>query len=108
MKPIAVLPLFVVTAVAEIAGCYFVYLWTRGSRSPLLLVGAALALGAFAWLLSFHPNASRAYVRAHAQEMSDSVCDAHIRLYVNQHSLDIGDDGLRAINRLVAGGANAA
>lgn len=55
-----------------------------------------------------HPNASRAYVRAHAQEMSDSVCDAHIRLYVNQHSLDIGDDGLRAIARLVAGGANAA
>ena len=47
-----------------------------------------------------HPAASRDYVRAHAQEMSDAVCDAHIALYVNAHSLDVGDDGLRAIDRL--------
>jgi 1,4-dihydroxy-6-naphthoate synthase len=47
------------------------------------------------------PDASRDYVRAHAQEMSDAVCDQHIALYVNAHSLDIGDDGLAAINRLV-------
>jgi 1,4-dihydroxy-6-naphthoate synthase len=49
-----------------------------------------------------HPDASRDYVRAHAQEMSDEVCAAHIALYVNEHSLDVGDDGLRAIARLVA------
>jgi len=49
-----------------------------------------------------HPEASRAYVRAHAQEMSDAVCDQHIALYVNRHSLDIGDEGRRAIERLVA------
>jgi 1,4-dihydroxy-6-naphthoate synthase len=48
-----------------------------------------------------HPEASRAYVRAHAQEMSEEVCAQHIALYVNEHSLDIGDDGLRAITRLV-------
>jgi 1,4-dihydroxy-6-naphthoate synthase len=47
-----------------------------------------------------HPEASRDYVRAHSQEMSDAVCDAHIRLYVNALSLDIGDDGLRAVERL--------
>jgi 1,4-dihydroxy-6-naphthoate synthase len=47
------------------------------------------------------PDASRDYVRAHAQEMSDAVCDQHIALYVNAHSLDVGDDGLAAINRLV-------
>lgn len=50
-----------------------------------------------------HPDASREYVRAHAQEMSDEVCAQHIALYVNEHSLDIGDDGLRAIARLVEG-----
>lgn len=50
-----------------------------------------------------HPEASRSYVRAHAQEMSDAVCDQHIQLYVNAHSLDVGDDGLRAIARLVRG-----
>ena len=49
-----------------------------------------------------HPEASRAYVRAHAQEMSDAVCDAHIRLYVNDFSLDVGDEGLRAIKRLAS------
>lgn len=49
-----------------------------------------------------HPEASRAWVREHAQEMSDAVCDQHIALYVNAHSLDVGDDGMRAIQRLVA------
>ena len=48
-----------------------------------------------------HPDASRAYTRAHAQEMSDEVCAQHIALYVNAHSLDIGDEGMRAIARLV-------
>lgn len=47
-----------------------------------------------------HPAASRDYVRAHAQEMSDDVCAQHIALYVNVHSLDIGEDGMRAIKRL--------
>ena len=50
-----------------------------------------------------HPEASRSYVRAHAQEMSDAVCDAHIALYVSAFSLDVGDEGLRAIARLIGG-----
>ena len=48
-----------------------------------------------------HPEASRAYVRTHAQELSDEVCAAHIALYVNQHSLDVDERGLAAIARLV-------
>jgi len=52
-----------------------------------------------------HPDASAAYVREHAQEMSAEVCRQHIALYVNEWSLDIGDAGLEAINRLVAAGA---
>ncbi len=51
-----------------------------------------------------HPDASREYVRAHAQEMSPEVCAQHIGLYVNDRTLDVGDDGLAAIARLV--GAN--
>jgi small multidrug resistance family-3 protein len=61
MNPLAIVPLFAITAVAEIVGCYLVFLWVRGDRSPLLLVGAAVALGVFAWMLSFHPSAGRAY-----------------------------------------------
>ena len=61
MNPLAVVALFVITAIAEIAGCYLVFLWMRGARSPLLLLAAALALGLFAWLLSLHASAGRAY-----------------------------------------------
>jgi hypothetical protein len=60
MHPLAKFSLFVVTAGVEIVGCYLVYLWTRGGRSALYLLGAAFALALFAWLLSFHPNAGRA------------------------------------------------
>lgn len=61
MSPLVIIPLFGITAVAEIAGCYLVFLWTKGGRSPLLLLAAALSLAIFAWLLSFHPSAGRAY-----------------------------------------------
>lgn len=50
--------LFVVTAVAEIVGCYLPYLWLRQGKSALLLVPAAVSLAFFAWLLSLHPTAA--------------------------------------------------
>lgn len=46
------------------------------------------------------PAASRAYVRSHAQEMSDDVCQSHIDLYVNDFSVDLGALGLRAVEAL--------
>lgn len=52
------LVLFVVTACAEIVGCYLPYLWLRRGKSPLLVVPAALSLAAFAWLLTLHPTAA--------------------------------------------------
>ena len=55
-----------------------------------------------------HPEASRDYVRAHSQELSDEVCDAHIALYVNELSVDLGEEGLVAIERLVGQTARAA
>ena len=61
MAPITKLALFTVTAIAEIGGCYLVFLWMKGTKAPQLLIGAAVALGAFAWLLSLHPTAGRAY-----------------------------------------------
>ena len=47
-----------------------------------------------------HPDASRSFVRAHAQEMSDDVMRRHIALYVNEHSVTLGPQGRRAINTL--------
>lgn len=47
-------------------------------------------------------EASRAYVRSHAQEMDDAVTQQHIDLYVNQFSIDVGEEGERAIRELFA------
>lgn len=50
--------LFVVTAVAEIIGCYLPYLWLKKDGSPWLLIPAFASLALFAWLLTLHPTAS--------------------------------------------------
>jgi 1,4-dihydroxy-6-naphthoate synthase len=55
-----------------------------------------------------HPEASRDYVRAHSHELSEEVCRAHIELYVNDFSLDLGDEGLAAIGRLSQAGTTLA
>ena len=50
--------LYLLTAVAEIVGCYLPYLWLREGRSAWLLLPAAASLALFAWLLTLHPAAS--------------------------------------------------
>jgi small multidrug resistance family-3 protein len=54
----ATLLLFVVTAVAEIVGCYLPYVWLKRNGSPWLLAPAAASLAMFAWLLTLHPTAA--------------------------------------------------
>lgn len=58
MTPARVVGLFVVTAIAEIVGCYLTYLWLRHDRSAWLLVPGAASLATFAWLLALHPGAA--------------------------------------------------
>jgi 1,4-dihydroxy-6-naphthoate synthase len=53
-----------------------------------------------------HPEASADYVREHAQELSPEVCKQHIELYVNKHSIDIGEAGQKAVDLLLARGAD--
>ena len=53
--------LFVLTALAEIGGCFLAFMVLRQDRSSWLLLPALLCLAAFAWLLTFHPVAGRAY-----------------------------------------------
>ncbi|MEW2413375.1 1,4-dihydroxy-6-naphthoate synthase [Streptomyces sp. NPDC046866] len=47
------------------------------------------------------PEASRPYVRAHAQELDPAVADQHIGLYVNEFTADLGDDGYAAVRGLL-------
>jgi 1,4-dihydroxy-6-naphthoate synthase len=49
-----------------------------------------------------HPDASADYIRANAQEMSPEVCRSHIDLYVNDFTIDLGDEGLAAVEALTA------
>lgn len=75
----------------------------RGDLDDATVLAAERAIRASVQYAFDHPDASREYVRANAQEMSEAVCAQHIALYVNDFSLDIGAEGLRAIERLVVG-----
>lgn len=48
-----------------------------------------------------HPAEAARYICEHAQEMSQEVCASHIDLYVNDFSVDLGDEGLQAIRCLM-------
>lgn len=50
--------LFLATALAEIFGCYAVWLWFRAGKSVCWLLPGAASLALFAWLLTLHPTAA--------------------------------------------------
>jgi 5,8-dihydroxy-2-naphthoate synthase len=82
-------------------------IFARRDLEPELVTDAEAAVRASVEYAFANPEASRDYVRSLAHELSDEVCAAHIALYVNEHSVDVGDEGLAAIDRLL-GRATAA
>jgi 1,4-dihydroxy-6-naphthoate synthase len=48
-----------------------------------------------------HPDEAADYIGEHAHEMSREVCAAHISLYVNDFSTNLGDEGIQAITCLL-------
>ncbi len=58
MNLFATFGLFLLTALAEIVGCWLVWGWLRQGWSAAWLLPAAVALALFAWLLTLHPAAS--------------------------------------------------
>ena len=42
------------------------------------------------------------YIRKHSQEMSEEVMRKHINLYVNNFSVDLGEEGKKAIEKLIS------
>ncbi|HEU5216784.1 MAG TPA: 1,4-dihydroxy-6-naphthoate synthase [Gaiellaceae bacterium] len=83
-------------------------IFARNDLEPEVAAEAEAAIRASVEYAFAHPEASRDYVRSLSHEMSDEVCAAHIALYVNEHSVDIGDEGLAAIDRLLGRAAAAA
>lgn len=49
-----------------------------------------------------HPQEPQEYIKQHAQELDDDVVRNHIKLYVNDFSLDLGDEGIQAVNCLLS------
>ncbi len=47
-----------------------------------------------------HREEPMAYIKQHSQELEAQVIEQHINLYVNEYSLDIGEEGLSAVREL--------
>jgi len=83
--------------------------WEARMRCPLPLAGIAIrrdlaprlapivdrALRASVEYAFAHPDASQAYVAAHAQEMEPEVAARHIKLYVNEYTLALDEGAVR-------------
>jgi 1,4-dihydroxy-6-naphthoate synthase len=90
-------------------------IWEKRMHCPLPLAGIALrrdlapalaavaeqALRASVDHAFAHPDASRSYVAAHAQEMDPEVTERHIHLYVNDYTRELDES---AVDRLLAFG----
>ena len=75
MNFLFMLLLFVITAIAEIVGCYLPYLWLKQGKSAWLLLPAAASLSLFAWLLSLHSAASgRVYAAYGGVYITVAIC----------------------------------
>jgi 1,4-dihydroxy-6-naphthoate synthase len=93
--------------------------WWEGTTGLAIPLGAILArrdvdaltvevsIRASVELATSDPAATRDYVRAHAQEMDDEVCRQHIGLYVNDFTVDLGDEGFAAVRGLLERSAAA-
>ena len=91
-------------------------LWEAETRSPLPLGGilaradldpettasATRAIRESIALADRRPAEAMATMRRHAQELSDPVIRAHVDLYVNDFTRDLGVEGRRAVERLAA------
>jgi 1,4-dihydroxy-6-naphthoate synthase len=51
----------------------------------------------YAWV---HTDEVLQYCKQHSQVMDESVMKNHIELYVNDYTLDLGDEGLKAVRKL--------
>ncbi|MDR0827614.1 MAG: 1,4-dihydroxy-6-naphthoate synthase [Desulfovibrio sp.] len=73
-----------------------------GADFALKSQAAVRASLAYAWA---HPDAGRAFIADHAQEMDPVVMRRHIELFVNEYSMNLGDEGQKAILELLRAGA---
>jgi 1,4-dihydroxy-6-naphthoate synthase len=71
----------------------------RRSMDLSAIAGWIRASVRYAWK---NPEVSQQYVLDHAQEMSPEVTQAHIKLYVNEFSENLGEKGYEAVTSLLS------
>ncbi len=76
----------------------------RGTVDPVQATEWIRTSVSMAWA---DPDASRDFVLRHAQEMEPTVVQQHIRLYVNEFTLDLGPEGHAAADVLLSRAAAA-
>ncbi|HEU4347819.1 MAG TPA: 1,4-dihydroxy-6-naphthoate synthase [Actinoplanes sp.] len=76
----------------------------RGVVDPAEAAGWIRSSVSMAWA---NPDAGREFVLQNAQEMEPDVVRQHIGLYVNEFTLDLGDEGYAAVNTLLERAATA-
>lgn len=79
----------------------------RKNLPPALLAEIEAAIRESLVWARKHPHQWLPYVSCHAQEMNSSVLQNHIRLYVNDFSLHIGEEGSAAVAELLRRGRQA-
>lgn len=100
-------PSYGLTLLADLGGW-----WEDDTKLPLplgaIIARRSLDLQAIAgWIRASvkyawqHPEASQEYVLSRAQELSPEVARAHIELYVNEFTADLGETGYEAISTLL-------
>jgi 1,4-dihydroxy-6-naphthoate synthase len=73
----------------------------RRSLGTQLLTAVEDALRESVLFAQSHPGEATGYIRSHSREMSDEVCAAHIKLYVNRYTVELGSDGEAAVATLL-------
>jgi 1,4-dihydroxy-6-naphthoate synthase len=71
----------------------------RRSLDLPAITGWIQATVKYAWS---HQEASKEYILHHSQELSTEVTQAHIKLYVNEFTQDIGVTGYKAVASLLS------
>ena len=72
----------------------------RNIGRPLSLQVDALIKKSIAYAYENDHKVLSAYVKKHAQEMSEDVMRQHIDLYVNNYSVALAEDGKEAVLKL--------
>ena len=75
----------------------------RRSLDLAAITGWIQASVKYAWA---HPEESKKYILQHSQELSTEVTQAHIKLYVNEFTENIGETGYKAVAALLSRAAH--